>query len=419
MGSTITEKILAEVAGKSIVKPGDEIMARPDFVHSYDFPGYTDAFFREMKDEFGLEAPPAPERFALFIDHLYPPQAPKEEDLHIITRDWAGRQGIPLFERRGIGHQVAAEVGYAVPGRFIVHFDGHISQLGAFGMLALGLRRNVLEAFVREKISIQVPATTKVNLQGRIPRGVLARDIFHSILAQFGPSFCRFQVLEIGGPAVSELSMASRQTICGLAMFTGATTAIVNPDDCTDSALSQIELRLKPRRVQSDANAHYSQQFDLDLDSLEPLVVAPPNPANVHAIHDFEGLEINVGYIGSCASGRLEDLRVAADILKDRKVKQSFQLYIVPTSRLIMQKAADEGILGALIKAGAFITSPSCDYCFGHIGTMTAGQKAISTGTLNVPGRMGSPDSEIYLASPASVAAAAVEGQLVDPRRFL
>jgi 3-isopropylmalate/(R)-2-methylmalate dehydratase large subunit len=202
-------------------------------------------------------------------------------------------------------------------------------------------------------------------------------------------------------------------------MFTGATTAIVNPDDCTDSALSQIELQLKPHRVQSDADAQYSQEYDLDLGLLEPLVVAPPNPANVHAIRDFEGLEINVGYIGSCAGGRLEDLRVAADMLKDRKIKQGFQLYIVPTSQLIMQKAADEGTLGTLIKAGAFVTSPSCDYCFGHIGTMTAGQKAISTGTLNVPGRMGSPDSEIYLASPASVAAAAVEGQIVDPRRFL
>jgi 3-isopropylmalate/(R)-2-methylmalate dehydratase large subunit len=419
MGSTITEKILAAVAGEDRVKAGDEIMARPDFVHSYDFPGYTDVFFREMKAEFGLEKPPAPERFALFIDHLYPPQAPKEEDLHIITRDWALRHGIPLFERRGIGHQVASEVGYAVPGRFIVHFDGHISQLGAFGMLAIGLRRGVLEAFVREKISIQVPATTRVNLQGRIPRGVLARDIFHHIIKQFGPSFCRFQVLEICGPTVSDLSMASRQTICGLAMFTGATTAIVNPDKCTESALSNIDLCLKPHWVQSDADAQYAQVFDLDIGLLEPLIVAPPNPANVHAISELEGLEINAGYLGSCASGRLEDLRVAADILKDRKVKQGFQLNIVPTSQLIMQKAADEGILSTLIKAGAFVTSASCDYCFGHIGTMTAGQRAISTGTLNVPGRMGSPDSEIYLASPASVAAAAVEGRIVDPRHFL
>ena len=304
MGSTITEKILAEVAGKATVKPGDEIMARPDFVHSYDFPGYTDAFFREMKEEFGLEAPPAPERFALFIDHLYPPQAPKEEDLHIITRDWATRNDIPLFERRGIGHQVASEVGYAVPGRFIVHFDGHVSQLGAFGMLALGLRRNVLEAFIREKISIQVPATTRIILQGTTPKGVMARDIFHSILAKFGPSFCRFQVLEIGGPAVSELTMSSRQTICGLAMFTGATTAIVNPDDCTDSALSQIDLRMEPHRHQSDADAQYFNEYYLDIGLIEPLIVAPPNPANVRAISDFEGLEINVGYIGSCASGR-------------------------------------------------------------------------------------------------------------------
>ena len=149
------------------------------------------------------------------------------------------------------------------------------------------------------------------------------------------------------------------------------------------------------------------------------LIALPGSPGNVVPVREVAGTPIDQAFLGTCTNGRLEDLRVAADILKDHQVNQGFQLNIVPTSRLIMQKAADEGILGALIKAGAFITSPSCDYCFGHIGTMTAGQKAISTGTLNVPGRMGSPDSEIYLASPASVAAAALEGQLVDPRRFL
>jgi 3-isopropylmalate/(R)-2-methylmalate dehydratase large subunit len=418
MGLTIAEKILARAAGKEKVTAGDEIMARPDFVHSYDFPGYTDAFFREMKHEFHLDSPPAPERFALFIDHMVPPHSPKEEDLHYITRRWAEEQKIPLFERLGIGHQVAAEVGYAVPGAFLVHFDGHVSQLGAFGMLALGLRRNILEAYVRERISLQVPATTQVILTGQLPDGAMARDVFHFVLKQLGPSFCRFQVLEFDGPAMATMSLSDRQTICGLAMFTGASTAIVNPDE---KSLSQAEAsgpRLELSPVRSDPDAQYAAVHRLDLTSLEPLVAAPPHPANIKSVAEVAGMEVQVGYIGSCVSGRLEDLRAAAKILQGRKVKDGFQLNIIPTSRRIMTEAAMEGILSSLLEAGAFISSPSCDYCFGHIATMTAGQRAISTGTLNVPGRMGSPDSEIYLASASSVAAAAVEGCIVDPRSY-
>jgi 3-isopropylmalate/(R)-2-methylmalate dehydratase large subunit len=419
MGLTIAEKILARAGGKNVVKAGDEIMARPDFIHSYDFPGYTDAFFREMREEFGLTSPPAPERFALFIDHMVPPHTPKEEDLHLITRRWAKEQKIPLFERFGIGHQVATEVGYAVPGAFLVHFDGHVSQLGAFGMLALGLRRNILEAYVRERISLQVPSTTKVVLTGRLPHGVMARDVFHHILRQLGPSFCRFQVLELDGPAVAAMSMGERQTLCGLAMFTGASTAIINPDERCLTQAGDCGPRVKLSPVRSDPDARYAAVHQLDLSSIEPLLAAPPHPANIKPLAEVVGLEVHVGYIGSCVSGRMEDLQVAARILKEHKVKEGFQLNIIPTSRRIMAEAAKAGLWDTLLESGAFVSSPSCDYCFGHIATMSAGQRAISTGTLNVPGRMGSPDSEIFLGSAAAVAAAAVEGRIVDPRSYL
>jgi len=418
MGFTITEKILARVCGRRAVKVGDEIMARPDFVHSYDFPGYTDSFFRDMKDEFHLNSPPAPERFALFIDHMVPPHAPKEEDLHQITRSWATMQGIQLFERLGIGHQVAAEVGYAVPGAFLVHFDGHISQLGAFGMLAIGLRRNILEAYVRERISLQVPQTTKVILNGRIPPGLMGRDVFHFILKELGPDFCRFQVLELEGPALSDMSLDERQTICGLAMFTGATSAIISPDEKILRWSRSCGSRAALAPVMSDPDAEYAAVVQLDVTSLEPLIASPPHPANIGPLNDVAGLEVHVGYIGSCVSGRLDDLRAAAKVLQGRHVKDGFQLNIIPTSRKIMAEADREGLLMELLEAGAFLSSPSCDYCFGHIATMTAGQRAISTGTLNVPGRMGSPDSEIYLANAASVAATAVEGRIADPRPY-
>jgi len=419
MGLTIAEKILARTSGLETVRAGDEVMAKPDFVHVYDFPGYTDVIAKQMKEEFRIDKISEPERFAVFIDHMVPAKTPQEEEYHMATRAWSREQGMQLFEGWGIGHQVACEVGYAVPGSFLVHFDGHISQLGAFGMLAIGLRRNVLEAFVRDSIFLKVPQTIKVILKGQVPQGVMARDIFHHILRELGPSFCRFQVLEYGGPVLDAISIEERQTMCGLAMFTGAITAVVNPDEISRQALQPTVQKIDITPVSSDPDASYAGFFELDVNGLEPLVAAPPSPANIAPLKDFKGLMVNAGYIGSCASGRLNDLRVAAKILQGRRVQNHFHLNIVPTSRNIMKRAAEEGLIGQLLEAGAFVSSPSCDYCFGHIATMAAGQRAVSTGTLNVPGRMGSPDSEIYLCSPASVAAAAIEGRIADPREYL
>jgi 3-isopropylmalate/(R)-2-methylmalate dehydratase large subunit len=417
MGSTITEKIMARAAGLPSVKAGDEVLAKPDYVIAYDFPGYTDVYFKSMKEDFGIERVAEPDRFAIFIDHMVPATSPKEEELHIITRTWCAENNVPLFERKGIGHQVAAEVGYAVPGAFVVHFDGHISQLGTFGTLAMGIRRNILEAFVRERISIRVPHTVRVDLEGELQPGVMARDVFHHLVRVLGPSSCRFQVLELGGSGLSQLSTEGLQTVTGLAMFTGAITAIVNPDETRLAyALPRARKALDP--VWSDPDADYAARHTIDLSVIEPVLVIPPTPANTRDLKDYLGLEVQVGYLGSCASGRLEDLRVAARILAGRQVAPGFQLNVIPTSQEIMAAAANEGLIGTLVSAGAFVSSPSCDYCFGRIATMTQKQRAVSTGTLNVRGRMGSTESEIYLCSAASVAAAAIEGAIADPRKY-
>ncbi len=418
MGYTITEKILARAAGLPAVRAGQDIKAKPDFVLAYDFPGYTDVYFKTMKEDFGIERVAEPERFGIFIDHMVPTATAKEEELHINTRNWCAENDVPLFERHGIGHQVAAEVGYATPGAFVVHFDGHVSQLGTFGTLAIGLRRNVMEAFVSDTVSIRVPDTVRVNLHGSLRPGVMARDVFHHLVRRLGPSSCRFQVLELGGPSVAAMSTEGLQTITGLAMFTGALTAIVNPDPVRlDYALPRARKTLEP--VSSDPDARYSAVHDIDLSELEPIVVVPPTPADTRDLTEFLGLEINAGYLGSCASGRLEDLRAAAKVLEGRRVKTGVSLHIVPTSQELMAAAAREGLVSTLVEAGAFVSSPSCDYCFGRIATMTAGQRAVSTGTLNVRGRMGSPDSEIYLCNAAVVAASAIEGRIADPRPYL
>jgi 3-isopropylmalate/(R)-2-methylmalate dehydratase large subunit len=271
---------------------------------------------------------------------------------------------------------------------------------------------------VRERISIRVPQTVRVNLHGTLQKGVMARDVFHHLVRTLGPASCRFQVLEIGGPGMDQISTEGLQTITGLAMFTGAITAIVNPDaERLAYALPRARKKIEP--VHSDPDANYSAVHDVDLDNLEPLVVIPPTPANTRNLSEFIGLELNAGYLGSCASGRLDDLRVAAEVLKGRQVKPGFQLNVVPTSQEIMAAASREGYIATIVEAGAFVSSPSCDYCFGRIATMTEKQRAVSTGTLNVRGRMGSPDSEIYLCNAATVAASAIEGAIADPRKYL
>ena len=418
MGQTITEKILARACGRASVKPGDEILAKPDFVIAYDFPGYTDVFFREAKEEFGVDKVAKPERFVLFIDHMVPATAPKEEELHQVTRKWGAAQGVPVHEREGIGHQVSAELGYATPGAFAVHFDGHVSQLGAFGTLAIGARKGVLEAFVSEDMAIRVPASVKVRISGTLQPGVMARDVFHHLVRVMGPASCRFKVLELCGPVIDAMSIEGRQTICGQAMFLGATTAIIAPDAKTLAYMAgRAKKQLTPEY--SDDDAVYDQVLDVDISNLTPIVVAPPSPANTRDLSDYAGLEVHTGYLGSCASGRLEDLRAAAQVLKGRKIKPGFQLHVVPTSQAIMSAAASEGLISTLVDAGAFISSSSCDYCYGRIATMADGQRAVSTGTLNTPGRMGSPDSEIFICNAAVVAASALNGCITDPRPYL
>jgi 3-isopropylmalate/(R)-2-methylmalate dehydratase large subunit len=418
MGFTITEKILARAAGLPSVKAGDEIMAKPDFVLAYDFPGYTDVIFKQLKNDFGISKMAEPERFGIFIDHMVPAISPAEEELHKGTREWTTINDVKLYERKGIGHQVSSEVGYATPGAFAVHFDGHVSQLGTFGTLAMGLRRNVLEAFAMEKVSLRVPQTTRVDLVGRLQPGVMARDVFHHLVRVLGSSSCRFQVLEIGGPAVADMSNDALQTITGLAMFTGAVTAIVNPDAKRLAyALPRARKKLEP--VYSDEDAVYAARHTIELSTLEPIIVIPPSPANTRDLKDYLGLSVQTGYLGSCASGRIEDMRAAASVLRGRKIAGGFQLHVVPTSQEIMVAAAKEGLIEVFAEAGAFVSSPSCDYCFGRIATMAPGQRAVSTGTLNVRGRMGSPDSEIYLCNAAVIAASAIEGKITDPRPYL
>jgi 3-isopropylmalate/(R)-2-methylmalate dehydratase large subunit len=416
-GHTMVEKILARCAGRSSVRAGDEIYAKPDFVHAYELKGTTDVIKRDM-ESLGNGQVPGAKRFAIYIDHRVPSKTPEQEAFHEETRAWARDQNMALFDRQGIGHQVASEEGYAVPGSFSVHADGHIAQLGAFGALALGLRGNIIEAFVSEGVHLKVPATTRILLTGELPVGVMGRDVFHHLLYKYGPAFASFHALEFSGPGADSISMEGRQTICGLAMFTGALTALFSPSEhVLASVPSNGKIQIPP--ALSDADATYANTIEVDLATVVPMIVLPPSPANARPLSEHLGIPVQAGYLGSCASGRVEDLQAAARILAGKRIDQSFSLHVVPTSRRIMLEATRNGSLAVLVEAGAFVSSPSCDFCSGNIATMASGQKAVSTGTLNVPGRMGAIDADIYLMSAASVAIASLLGRTADPREYL
>lgn len=418
MGKTVTEKILARAAGLPAVSAGQEIRVKPDYVLAYDWPGQTDVIFREIQERFGLQALVEPERFGVFIDHMTSGPSAKEQAFHAETLANCARYGIAVYENRGIGHHVASEVGYAAPGAFVVHFDGHVSQLGAFGTLAIGLRRSLIEAFVQPAIEFTVPATVRVDFHGRLQPGVMARDVFHHLIDTLGPDSCSFQVLELGGAGVSTLTTSDLQELGGLAMFVGACTAIVNPEDDTRYTQARKSARRDFGRPVSDHDAHYTARHSINLSAIEPMAAAPHTSANIIKLSDCTGVAIHKGYIGSCVSGRLEDLRAAAQLLKGRRIHPDFTLHVVPTSQAILQAATHEGLIATLSDAGARIGMPTCDYCYGRNKLLDAGERAVSTGTLNVRGRMGEINAEIYLCSPATIAASALNGCITDPRQY-
>lgn len=411
--ATIVEKILARAAGRGSVRPGETLPMRPDRMIAYDFPGYTDVMFRQMWDDFGIRELADPERYVVFIDHMLTKGDRREEEVHQVTRDWCTRYGIELHEARGIGHQLTVELGYALPGHFLIHFDGHISGVGAFGALGWGVRRDLIEAWVTGQIHLEVPATTRFELIGQLPAGVDTRDLVHHIIGRVGADGCAKQVMEFGGPGARGLSIDGRQGLCGMAMFTGAVSAVVEPDELSVDYAHRVA-RSPFTAVLPDPMATYAAVHHIDLSELQPQVVLPGSAraANTRTAAQLAGTPITRAFIGSCASGRIEDLRAAALVLDGRRVADGVQLNVVPTSNQVHEQAEQEGLLAVLRAAGAQVARSSCDFCFGYQKPLAAGDNCISTGVLNVSGRMGSTDANIYMGSAATVAASALAGTI-------
>lgn len=412
----MAEKALAKAAGKTSVSPGDILIVRPDLAIRYDFPHSSDLEI-ELLRQIGIDKVKYPEQVIYFIDHCLPPVHPEEADLHKFTREWTKAQGIRLFAA-GIGHQVSAELALARPGMLIVHSEAHVALLGAFGALGMAIMRDMISVFALGETWLEVPESILVNLKGALPPGVMSRDLVLVLTARVGAGGAIHKVIEYSGPGLANISIDGRMPLCGLVTFMGAVSGIARPDD---AILDYLRARSGDtvQVITSDADAHYRQMLELDLSQIQPMVAVPHSPANAVALEQVAGTAVDQGYIGSCASGRLEDLHTAAKILGGRHIAPGVRLNVVPSSNEVFQAALRDGTIEKLVHAGSFVSSPTCDFCWGRTQNLAEGDVAVSTGTLNVRGRMGNVKASIYLGSAATVAAAVLTGKITDPRPYL
>ncbi len=419
MPQTLSEKIISRASGKPEVTPGEVVWVNPDHMLMYGWWGLTDYFAQVINQELSLQTVKNPEKCTIFIDHMWPPASPREAQFHNTIRNFAIASNITLYEGEGIGHQVVVDKGIVKPGQLVAHFDQHVQTVGGVGALAFTLLLDMLTPLVLGRFWIEVPKTLRVEFTGKPGRAIYSRDILHYLMTELGEAGALNMVVEMEGDGAQYIDIDGRMTICGMLTFVGAVSALFCPDQKVRRHYRKIFPHQNVEVIGPDPGAKYERVLNIDLSKIEPQVVPPPNPLPSESVQKFLGMKINQGYIGSCAGGRLEDLQCAAAILKGNNVRPGFRLNIVPSSRKVMLEADKQGLLKIFLEAGAFVGFPSCDYCYGRLQAMAKGDRALSTGTLNVPGRIGSTEAEIYMASSATIASSAITGEVTDPRHFI
>ena len=403
MGKTFVEKILDAQIGAIIFK-------KPDIILTHDNTASIYKTFEKM----GGEKVADPKQQLIVLDHNAPPTNAKLATQYQAIRDIVKSQGIDKFYDigKGICHQIMSY--HAMPKMLIVGSDSHTCTAGAFNAMAVGIdRTEAAGIWKRGETWFRVPESIKITLKGKLNNGVYAKDISLWIIGMIGSDGANYMSIEYHGDGVKSLNISDRMTLANLASEMGAKNAVFPADEI----LAQFYSKESIDGVWADEDAKYSKEIEIDLSKIFPLVAAPHNVDNVKAVSEVEGLELNQGLIGTCTNGRIEDLRIAAEILDGEKVKESFQLLVIPASQKIYLQALKEGIITSLIESGANILSPSCGPCLGTgQGIPADGYRVISTANRNFLGRMGNKNAEIYLASPACVAYSAINGKITDPR---
>ncbi len=416
MGKTIAEKILSEKSGVDAYA-GDLVVARIDQIALQD--GTAPLAIRQVM-ELGVEVKAA-DRTHFFVDHAAPsPRKELSNDQKFIYQ-FAKKIGADFNPPgEGIIHQLMVER-YVKPGDLAVGADSHTCTYGGIAAFSTGMgSTDVAVAIALGKNWFRVPETFRVELTGKLPKGVFAKDVILRLIGDLGVDGATYKALEFHGDAAARMSVDERLTIANMAVECGAKAGIFESDENTRRFLAEMGREEDYREIRADEDAEYEKEIQLDLSDLAPVVSKPHNVDNVAEIEEVEGTEVNQVYIGTCTNGRISDLEVAAKILKGKKVKEGVRLIVAPASRRVYLQALEMGLLKIFVEAGGIVISPGCGPCVGiHQGVLADGEVCISTQNRNFKGRMGNPEAYIYLSSPATAAASAIKGVIADPREFL
>jgi len=414
MGLTFSEKVLSQKAGRP-VQAGEVVTIAPDYCLSHD---NSAAIIGEFK-KIGISRVKAPGKIIIILDHIVPAADEKYAQNHKTIREFVRAQELPHFFdiQHGVCHQVLCEEGFALPGKVIMGSDSHTTTYGAFGAFAAGIgRTEAASIWATDEIWLRVPETLQVNFHGSFPEGVYAKDAVLKLIGDQGADRANYEAIEFSGPSAGDFSISSRMTMANMAAEMGAKNGYFEPDTLT---VAWVRARTMEdfEVVVSDPDAVYEAVLSYDLSKLEPQIACPHTVDNVKPVREVQGQPVHQVLIGTCTNGRLEDLEIAARILKGRKIHPMTRTLILPASRQAYLEALRRGTIQTLSEAGCVILNPGCGPCLGaHQGLLAAGETVVSTSNRNFRGRMGHRDSEIYLASPATAAVSALEGKITDPR---
>jgi len=417
LGKTISEKIISEHTGRE-VHAGEFVVAKVDVVMAQDGTGPLSVQeFKKMKMEKVFDK----ENSILFIDHASPSSRKELSNSQKLLREFSKKTGAYLSDiGEGVCHQRLVE-DWVNPGDLVLGADSHTCTSGALGAFSTGVgSTDIALAFALGKVWLKVPETHKFIIKGKLPLGVYSKDIILNIIGKIGADGATYKAMEFEGETIEDLSMSSRFVITNMAIEAGGKTGLIAPDEITRRYLKSRDREDKFREIKSDSDADFENVIEIDVNKLDPSVAFPHTVDNVKGISEIDDIKMDQVFIGTCTNGRLEDLRIAASILKGKKRHPDTRLIVVPSSKEVFLEALQEGLIEVFIEAGAAVESPGCGPCVGiHKGILADGERVLSTQNRNFLGRMGNPKGFIYLGSPATAAASAIEGKIADPRRYL
>jgi 3-isopropylmalate/(R)-2-methylmalate dehydratase large subunit len=411
MGQTLIEKILSTKSGGPDVFAGDYVISDVDWVMIHDSTGPL-----SIQGLYEIGTPVFnKDQVVVVFDHFYPAPNVNAAHMHKISRRFVNTEGVSSFRLDGVCHQLLVE-DYVSPGDVVVGADSHTCTLGALGAFSTGMgSTDIAGVLSTGKTWFRVPESMRVIINGETEQGVYAKDVVLEIVRRITAEGANYRSIEYTGEYVKKASVSSRITLCNMAVEMGAKNGIVEADIKTQQFTNRKGIIHK-----SDLDASYVENLDLDTSGLEPMIACPPAVDNVKTVTEKAGQRFDQAFIGSCTNGRLEDLETVATILKNQRVAPNVRLIVVPASYKIQQESQKKGIIDIIHKAGGVVLAPSCGPCIGRFGgVLDEGEVCLSSQNRNFKGRMGHPDSEIYLASPATIAASALTGVITDPREIL